>query len=165
MGVEPVYSEIRNIPVDRGRFLVDQDDAEAARVAVLGDNVRKQLFGERPVSPGDTVAVNGLPFRIVGLMPPKTQNSGYNGLDADKIYIPYSTMVRDVPPGRREFPPGDRQRPDIRACLPRPVEGRPRPGDAGAGAQSPLRPDRSQRSLHLGHRGETPSWWTASSLP
>jgi len=26
-------------------------------------------------------------------MPPKTQNSSYNGLDSDKIYIPYSTMV------------------------------------------------------------------------
>jgi putative ABC transport system permease protein len=106
MGVEPVYSEIRNIPVDRGRFLVNQDDAEAARVAVLGDNVRRQLFGERPVSPGDSVAVNGLPFRIVGLMPPKTQNSGYNGLDSDKIYIPYATMVRDVPLADENFHSG-----------------------------------------------------------
>jgi len=47
-GVEPLYSQIRSIPVDRGRFLVDRDNDAAARVAVLGDNVRKQLFGERP---------------------------------------------------------------------------------------------------------------------
>jgi hypothetical protein len=41
--------------VDRGRFLVEQDeDDAAARVAVIGDNVRKQLFGERPVAPGAT---------------------------------------------------------------------------------------------------------------
>jgi len=57
MGVEPLYSQIRSIPVDRGRFLVDQDDDAAARVAVLGDNVRKQLFGERPVAPGASVAI------------------------------------------------------------------------------------------------------------
>ena len=106
MGVEPLYAEIRNLPVDRGRFLVDQDDAGAARVAVLGDNVRKQLFGDRQVSPGAGVALNGLPFRIVGLMPPKDQSSSYNGLDSDKIYIPYSTMMRDLPPADPNFQPG-----------------------------------------------------------
>ena len=106
MGVEPIYAEIRNVPVDRGRFLLEQDDRDAARVAVLGDNVRKQLFGEHPVGPGDTLAINGLPFRIVGLMPPKTQNSSYNGLDSDKIFIPYSTMVRDLPLTDANFHPG-----------------------------------------------------------
>jgi putative ABC transport system permease protein len=106
MGVEPDYSNVRSIPVDRGRFLVDEEDRTVARVAVLGDNVRKQLFGERPVAPGATFAINGLPFRIVGLMPPKTQNSSYNGLDSDKIYIPYTTMVRDLPLAEESFRPG-----------------------------------------------------------
>jgi len=106
MGVEPLYSQIRNVPVDRGRFLVEQDDAESARVAVLGDNVRKQLFGDRPVAPGGTFKLNGLDYRIAGLTPPKTQNSSYNGLDADKIFIPYSTMVRDVPLADENFHPG-----------------------------------------------------------
>ncbi len=106
LGVEPQYSEIRNIPVDRGRFLVETENAEAMRVAVLGDNGRKQLFGDHPVAPGSTVAINGLPFRIVGLMPPKTQNSSYNGLDSDKVFVPYSTMVRDLPPGDANFHPG-----------------------------------------------------------
>jgi len=106
MGVEPQYSKIRSIPVDRGRFLVEEDSAATDRVAVMGDNVRKQLFGERPVGPGDTVAINGLPFRIVGLMPPKTQNSSYNGLDSDKLYIPYTTMVRDIPLTDANFHPG-----------------------------------------------------------
>jgi putative ABC transport system permease protein len=106
MGVEPLYAEIRNIPVGRGRFLVARDEDEAARVAVLGDNVRKQLFGDRPVAPGDSIALNGLPFRIVGLMPPKDQSSSYNGLDSDKIYLPYSTMMRDLPPADQNFHPG-----------------------------------------------------------
>ena len=106
MGVEPLYAKIRSIPVDRGRFLADEDDINAARVAVLGDNVRKQLFGERLVQPGASMAINGLPFRIVGLMPPKTQNSSYNGMDSDKIYIPYATMMRDMPPSDPNFNPG-----------------------------------------------------------
>ena len=106
MGVEPLYSKIRSIPVERGRFLAEEDTVRSRRVAVLGDNVRKQLFGERVVRPGTSVALNGLPFQIVGLMPPKTQNSSYNGLDSDKIYVPYSTMVRDLPPGDPNFQPG-----------------------------------------------------------
>jgi putative ABC transport system permease protein len=106
MGVEPLYAQIRTIPVDRGRFLADQDNDREARVAVLGDNVRKQLFGERAEALGGQVMLNGLPFRVVGLMPAKSQNSDYNGLDSDKIYIPYSTMVRDMPLKDANFHPG-----------------------------------------------------------
>jgi putative ABC transport system permease protein len=106
LGVEPMYSKIRAIPVDRGRFLAEGDNDGAARVAVLGDNVRKVLFGDHVVVPGDTLLLNGLPFRIVGLMPPKSQNSSYNGMDSEKIYIPYSTMVRDMPLDDANFHPG-----------------------------------------------------------
>src|SRR5438876_283766 len=53
-----------------------------------------------------TIHINGLPFTVVGLMPEKNQNSSYNGLDTDKIYMPYSTMVRDVPPKDSAFVPG-----------------------------------------------------------
>jgi putative ABC transport system permease protein len=106
MGVEALYSKIRNIPVERGRFLTEEDDQAGARVAVLGENVRRQLFGERQVAPGVTLAINGLPFRVVGLMPPKSQNSSYNGTDSEKIYIPYSTLLRDLPPADSNFRPG-----------------------------------------------------------
>ncbi|HWQ52041.1 MAG TPA: ABC transporter permease [Bryobacteraceae bacterium] len=106
-GVEPLYSQIRTIPVAEGRFLVEEDSREGRRSAVLGDNVRKQLFGERPGALASQIAINGLPFTVVGLMPAKTQNSSYNGLDSEKLYIPYSTMVRDVPPAKDlNFRPG-----------------------------------------------------------
>jgi putative ABC transport system permease protein len=39
-------------------------------------------------------------------MPPKTQNSSYNGLDSDKIYVPYQAMVRDLPLSDENFHPG-----------------------------------------------------------
>lgn len=105
-GVEPLYSKIRTIPIAQGRFLVDGDETNGERVAVLGDNVRKQLFAARGGVLGLQVFLNGLPFRIVGLMPSKNQNSSYNGLDGDKIYVPYATMVRDLPPKDPNFHPG-----------------------------------------------------------
>jgi putative ABC transport system permease protein len=106
VGVEPLYSEVRNIQVDRGRFFTDTENDNGQRVAVLGDNVRKQLFGDRPAVPGASVALNGLTFRIVGFMPPKDQNSGYNGMDSDKVYVPYQAVVRDLPPPDSYYKPG-----------------------------------------------------------
>jgi putative ABC transport system permease protein len=105
-GVEPLYSKVRTIPIAQGRFLTDSDETDAERVAVLGDNVRRQLFGERSTALGGQVFLNGLPYRIVGLMPAKNQDSSYNGLDGDKIYVPYATMVRDLPPKDDNFHPG-----------------------------------------------------------
>jgi len=106
-GVEPLYSRIRTIPIAEGRFLNERDERDARRVCVLGDNVRKQLFGERRGLVGAQVAINGMPFSVAGLMPAKNQNSSYNGLDSDKIYIPYTTMVRDAPPAKdANFHPG-----------------------------------------------------------
>ncbi|MBL8231945.1 MAG: ABC transporter permease [Bryobacterales bacterium] len=105
-GVEAIYPRIRTIPIARGRFFNEADEKEERRVAVLGDNVRKQLFGDRTEVLGAELRLNGLPFRVVGLMPSKTQNSSYNGMDSEKIYIPYATLVRDLPPADPNFRPG-----------------------------------------------------------
>jgi putative ABC transport system permease protein len=106
LGEEPLYPRVRTTPIAEGRFLNEVEEAEARRVCVLGDNVRRQLFGDRQHLLGSQVLLNGLPFRLIGLMPKKTQNSSYNGLDDEKIFIPYSTMARDFPPGFSWFKPG-----------------------------------------------------------
>jgi len=98
LGVEPEYPQLRTIPVSEGRFLSEDDLKEARRVCVIGDNVRKQLFGTRPVALGAQIRLSNIPFTIIGLSPDKKQNGSYNGLDADKIFVPYTTMVRDLPP-------------------------------------------------------------------
>jgi putative ABC transport system permease protein len=98
IGVEPIFNQLRNTPVAEGRWFNERDNLETRRVAFIGDNVRKQLFGERGGVIGARISINGLPFEVIGRMPGKTQNSSYNGLDSEKVYIPYRTMVRDVPP-------------------------------------------------------------------
>lgn len=105
-GVEAIYPQLRTIPIARGRFFNEADEKQERRVVVLGDSVRKQLFGDRTEVLGAELRLKGLPFRIIGLMPSKSQNSSYNGLDSEKIYIPYATMVRDMPPGDPNFKPG-----------------------------------------------------------
>ena len=98
LGVEPMYSELRTIPIGTGRFLSNGDENETRRVCILGENVRKQLFGARLSIVGSDIRLNGIPFTVIGISPDKHQNSSYNGSDADKIFVPYSTMVRDLPP-------------------------------------------------------------------
>ncbi len=101
-GVEPLYPQLRTIPIEAGRFFGDVDEEEARRVCVLGRKVKKQLFADRGGVLGSKIAINGLPFEVIGVMADKNQNSSYSGLDENKIYVPYSVSVRDFP-WKREF--------------------------------------------------------------
>ena len=97
-GVEPEFIQLRTIPIGEGRFISPEDERMAARVCIIGEDVKKQLFGNRLNMLGTTIAINSLPFRVVGILANKNQNSSYSGLDEKKIFLPYSTMTRDVPP-------------------------------------------------------------------
>jgi putative ABC transport system permease protein len=97
-GVEAFFPELRTIPIDQGRFFNEREEKAGRRVCVIGVDVKKQLFGNRADVVGTEIAINSLPFRIIGLMASKEQNSSYSGLDEKKIWLPYTTVTRDVPP-------------------------------------------------------------------
>jgi len=100
LGVDPEYLKIRNLPASLGRDVGWSDVEQGVRACVLGDSVRKQLFeGWRSVV-GEELRINGYPYRIVGLMEEKSQNSSYDGWDNDKILVPRTALVRDFPPSR-----------------------------------------------------------------
>jgi putative ABC transport system permease protein len=90
-GVYPVYGDLRNIIADSGgRFLNQRDQDERRRVAVLGDELASLLFRSEPPV-GGQILIGEVPFTVVGVMRPKTQNSSYNGRDKDRVFIPAST--------------------------------------------------------------------------
>jgi putative ABC transport system permease protein len=103
-GVEAFFPELRTIPIGDGRFFSEQDEKNGQRVCVIGVDVKKQLFGTRLDVVGREVAINSLPYRIVGVMADKEQNSSYSGLDEKKVWLPYTTMTRDVPPVKYYVP-------------------------------------------------------------
>jgi putative ABC transport system permease protein len=103
-GVEWFFPQLRSIPLDEGRFFNVQDEKDSARVIVIGLDVRKQLFGARADVLDREIAINSKPYRIIGIMAGKDQNSSYSGLDEKKIWIPYTTMTRDVPPTKYYVP-------------------------------------------------------------
>jgi putative ABC transport system permease protein len=95
-GSFPPFAEIRSIGVEEGRFYDWGDEEQGRRVAFLGSNIKKQLFATRPAL-GASIFINDLPFTVIGTMSSKDQNSSYDGWDVDKVFVPFSAMLRDFP--------------------------------------------------------------------
>ena len=90
-GIDPVYSDMRNIIVERGGRFVNQNDLGGRRrVAVLGDEIKRLLFSDDEAV-GKEVLVGDTPFTVIGVMEQKTQNSSYNSRDSDRMFIPATT--------------------------------------------------------------------------
>lgn len=92
-GVYPIYSDMRNvIPEQGGRFINELDMRDRKRVVILGDEVKRILFGTGDAV-GKLVYVGQTPFTVIGVMQKKIQNSSYNSRDQDRIFIPASTYA------------------------------------------------------------------------
>ena len=98
-GVAPAYQQIRSMNLATGRLLSEGDFRDCRAVCVIGEEVRKQLFASRPAL-GAEVRIKNIPFTVIGLLKKKDQNSSYNGLDDQKVLIPYSTMAQHFPDPR-----------------------------------------------------------------
>ena len=91
-GIYPIYGDMRNIiPEMGGRFVNDLDMRDRKRVAIIGNEVKRLLFGESEAV-GKLVYVGHVPFTVIGVMQKKTQNSSYNRRDQDRIFIPATTF-------------------------------------------------------------------------
>jgi putative ABC transport system permease protein len=92
-GVQPSLFAIRGMTATSGRIFTPMEERSMQRVAVVGPTVVTNLFnGTDPV--GQTVQLNKVLFRIVGVASPRGQDLSGNDQD-DVIYIPLSTaMVR-----------------------------------------------------------------------
>jgi putative ABC transport system permease protein len=91
-GVWPQYGPMRFIiPEEGGRFLNELDEAQRRRVVVLGDDVKRLLFGDREAL-HEQVMLGSVPFMVVGVMEAKTQNSSYGSRDSYRVFIPASTF-------------------------------------------------------------------------
>ena len=91
-GVAPEYQQIRDWQVAEGRFLHDGDVESAAKIAVLGHTVARNLFGnDDPLEA--VIRIRNVPFRVVGVLVPKGQ-SGQGQDQDDVVMIPYTTMQK-----------------------------------------------------------------------
>ncbi|HNB73367.1 MAG TPA: ABC transporter permease [Acidobacteriota bacterium] len=99
-GSLPKFAEIRSIKVAEGRYCNEEDERMNRRVAVIGSEVKKQLFGAHQAMDQDIV-IRGVTYRVIGITAHKEQDSSYDGQDVSKVFVPFSTIMRDFP----ESPP------------------------------------------------------------
>jgi putative ABC transport system permease protein len=91
-GVAPEFQHVRDWQVMEGRFIHEGDVESAAKVAVLGQTVVNNLFGnDDPIDA--VIRVRNIPFRVVGVLAPKGQSSQGTDQD-DTVMIPYTTMQK-----------------------------------------------------------------------
>lgn len=96
LGVQPEFGGIRDIPIATGRWINDGDVNEERHVAVIGLEMRRNLFqGEAAV--GNHILLNGVRFDVIGI----ADNIGGRRESDPRnatIYIPFSVMRAYFPP-------------------------------------------------------------------
>jgi putative ABC transport system permease protein len=91
-GTVPAYLTVRNVEVDSGSFITDQNLKSLSKVAVLGPTARDDLFGVGADAIGQTIRINHVDFKVIGITKSKG-GSGFGSQD-DMIFVPLDTAQR-----------------------------------------------------------------------
>ncbi len=94
-GVTRAYLTTGAWTVAAGRSFVAADENSAALVALIGETVRRQLFGDFENPIGAKILIKGSPVQVVGVLGPKGQSNFGQDQD-DVVMIPFATAERKV---------------------------------------------------------------------
>ncbi len=89
----PTTSTSRNWDDRSGRFFTEQEVAESAPVCVIGETIRKELFGEGVDPIGSKIRVKTMTLEVIGVTAVKGQGGFGDDLD-DNMITPYTTVIR-----------------------------------------------------------------------
>jgi putative ABC transport system permease protein len=92
VGTNSSYPSVKNVEIASGSFISEQNVQSLSKVAVLGPTTRDDLFGDGVNPVGQTVRINGINFKVIGL----TQSKGGTGFGSqdDMIFVPITTAQR-----------------------------------------------------------------------
>jgi len=88
-GVTPEYGSVRNYTVTEGEFINQEHMLGQSSVVLLGSDVADKLFNRQEGLVGETVRIEGRPFRVIGVLQSKG-GSGFSNAD-NVILVPFST--------------------------------------------------------------------------
>jgi putative ABC transport system permease protein len=88
-GVTPEYALVRNYHMTEGEFISQENELGNASVAILGPQVADKLFGRHDGVTGETVRIEGQPFRVIGVLESKGGSSF--GSQDNVVLIPFTT--------------------------------------------------------------------------
>ncbi len=92
VGTTAAYSTVRNLTIAEGTFISDQHLHSLSKVAVLGPTARDDLFGEGASVVEQTIRINSMQFKIIGVTTEKG-GTGFSSQD-DMIFIPLTSAQK-----------------------------------------------------------------------
>ena len=93
-GVAPSYQAIKRWDLVRGAFFDDEQTERGARVVVIGETVRRELFGD--VDPiGEVVRIGDIGFEVIGVLAAKGQSPTGQDQD-DTVMMPWTTAMKRI---------------------------------------------------------------------
>ena len=97
-GVSANYFDVRNLVVESGSGLTQQDVDTGDRVAILGSGVAEDLFldGEYPI--GKRIKIKGIQYEVIGVLEEKGAVGPMS--EDENVYIPLSTAQSRLYPRR-----------------------------------------------------------------
>jgi putative ABC transport system permease protein len=88
-GVTANYFDMRNLTLELGDGLTENDTNTKARVAVLGANVADDLFPDDEFPIGETIKIRSVQYEVIGVLKSK---GGVGFLSEDEqVYVPFTT--------------------------------------------------------------------------
>jgi putative ABC transport system permease protein len=89
LGITSDFAYVTNLKTSEGELISDQHITSRAAVAVIGVDVAESLFGRSDNLVGETIRVEGQPFRVIGVLESKG-GSGF-GSEDNRILVPLTT--------------------------------------------------------------------------
>jgi putative ABC transport system permease protein len=88
------YLQIRQWPIESGEMFTEEDVANAALVAVIGQTVVDELFeGSDPI--GESIRIRGIPLTVIGVLERKGM-SLMGSVQDDIVILPYTTAFQRI---------------------------------------------------------------------
>ncbi len=88
-GVTPAYAAVRNMELAEGEFINEEHILGRMSVVVIGPETAETIFGHADGVVGETIRIEGQPFRVIGVTVAK--GGGAFGSEDNAAYIPFTT--------------------------------------------------------------------------
>jgi putative ABC transport system permease protein len=88
-GVTPEYFQVRNMNLAEGEFITEEHMLGRASVVIIGSEVAEALFGHADGVTGETIRIEGQPFRVIGVL--ETKGGGAFGSEDNQVIVPFTT--------------------------------------------------------------------------
>jgi putative ABC transport system permease protein len=100
-GVTADYAPVRNLELSEGEFINQEHELGRMSVVVMGPGTADTLFGHHDGIVGETIRIEGQPFRVIGVLVAK--GGGAMGSEDNSVYIPFTTaQARLIKHGSRD---------------------------------------------------------------